>query len=60
MFDPQVDVTIDHLEQLIITSELEIARIRAAQVAAIRLLDGAQVATTDGSRTLTDWVAAKV
>ena len=53
-------MTIDDLEQLIITAELEIARIRAAQVAAIRLLDGAQVATTDGSRTLTDWVAAKL
>ncbi len=53
-------VSVDALAQILIAEEGEIARHRANQIAALELLDRAQVATADGSRTLSEWVAARV
>src|SRR5690606_21823223 len=51
--------SVDAAEQTLITGELMIATIRAMQLDAIAFLDRAQVATADGARTMTDWVAVK-
>ena len=51
--------SVDAAEQTLITGELMIATIRALQWDAIAFLDRAQVATADGARTMTDWVAVK-
>jgi hypothetical protein len=52
--------TVDSLEQILIESEAEISRHRAAQLAALQLLDRAQVATADGARNLIEWVAGRL
>ena len=55
-----VDVSIDALEQQIIADELLIARLRARQVAALAVLDRAQVVMADGCRSLAEWTAARL
>jgi hypothetical protein len=52
--------TIDRLEQLLVNDEAHIARIRARQLATVRALDLAQVAMADGSRSMAEWVAARM
>ncbi|HLV90453.1 MAG TPA: hypothetical protein VKZ47_05195, partial [Acidimicrobiia bacterium] len=51
--------SVDAAEQTLITAEAHIAMLRAMQLDAIAFLDRAQVATADGARTMTDWVAVK-
>lgn len=50
----------DELEQLLVAAEAHIARERALQAALITELDRRQVATSDGARTLADWLAARL
>jgi hypothetical protein len=59
---PRLDATlsVDALEQLLIEEERHISRHRASQIAALELLDRAQVATADGARNLSEWVAARL
>ena len=54
------ELTIDRLEQLLVEDETEIARRRARQIAVLHALDLAQVALSDGSRTLAEWAAARM
>ncbi|MGZ8754785.1 MAG: hypothetical protein ACXW15_06310, partial [Acidimicrobiia bacterium] len=54
------ETTIDKLEQLLVNDEAHIARIRARQIATLHALDVAQVPLADGSRTLSEWVAARM
>jgi len=60
--DPRLDATlsVDALEQFLIEEEHHISRHRASQIAALELLDQAQVATADGARNLSEWVAARL
>ena len=58
--DLTAETTIDRLEQILIGDEAQIARFRARQIAAFQALDLAQVPMIDGSRTLTEWAAARV
>lgn len=51
--------SIDTAEQTLIAAELHIARLRAIQMDALETLDRAQVATGDGARTFSEWVAAR-
>ncbi len=53
-------VSIDTAEQIMIQAEHGIARLRALQMQALGLLDEAQVATADGARTLSEWVARRL
>lgn len=53
-------VTVDRLEQLLLDDEAHIARIRARQLATLQALDLAQVALADGSRSMVEWVAARL
>ena len=57
---PELDLSVDSLEQILIEEEREIARHRAVQVAALQLIDHAQVATADGARNLSEWVAGRL
>jgi hypothetical protein len=59
MFDIE-DLSPDNLEQLIVTLETTIASARAIQIKAITELDRAQVATTDGCRSMTDWISSRL
>lgn len=52
--------TIDQLEQLLISDEAQIARLRARQITTLRARDLAQVALADGSRSLAEWAAARM
>jgi hypothetical protein len=56
---PASRLSIDSLEQILIEEEREIARRRGVQLAALELIDRAQVATADGARNLSEWVAAR-
>ncbi len=56
----ETEATIDQLEQLLVDDEAHIARLRARQMVALQALDIAQVALMDGSRTLCEWVAARL
>jgi 5-methylcytosine-specific restriction endonuclease McrA len=58
--DLTAQTTIDRLEQMLIGDETQIARLRARQIAALQALDLAQVPMIDGSRTLTEWAAARI
>jgi len=57
---PASRLSIDSLEQILIEEEREIARRRGVQLAALELIDRAQVATADGARNLSEWVAARL
>jgi hypothetical protein len=52
-------ISVDTLEQIFIEQEKRIARHRAIQIEVLQMLDEAQVATADGARNLTEWVAAR-
>ena len=60
MFDTRDDLTVDEREQRLIADERLIARIRARQMHDLEALDTAQVATGDGCRSLSEWVAARL
>ncbi|MGH8913820.1 MAG: HNH endonuclease [Acidimicrobiia bacterium] len=53
-------LSIDALEQFMVDEERQISHHRANQIAALELLDRAQVATADGSRNLSEWVTARI
>jgi hypothetical protein len=53
-------LSVETLEQLLIDEEREIAKHRAVQIAALQLIDRAQVATADGARNLSEWVAGRL
>ena len=57
---PEIDLSVDALEQILIEEEREISKHRAVQIAALQLIDRAQVATADGARNLSEWVAGRV
>ena len=59
MFDTDTR-SIDTLEQDLVRSESIVARVRAGQLELLRRLDLGQVATTDASRTMVDWVASRL
>lgn len=50
----------DALEQQLIADEQLIARLRARQMAVLEELDVRQIATADGSRSLSEWVASRL
>jgi len=52
--------TTDALEQHLIADELEIGRRRARQMSILGELDVRQVASADGSRSLSEWVSARL
>lgn len=52
--------TIDQREQRLIAAERAIARLRELQMRDLAELDVAQIATADGSRSLSEWVAARL
>jgi hypothetical protein len=53
-------LTTDSIEQQLIADERVIARLRARQIACLAELDTRQVATADGSRSLSEWVSARI
>ncbi|HVR76833.1 MAG TPA: HNH endonuclease [Acidimicrobiia bacterium] len=53
-------LSVDTLEQILIEEEHQIAKHRAVQIAALQLIDRAQVATADGARNLSEWVAGRL
>lgn len=57
--DTEAVESIDASEQIVITAERHIARLRSIQIEALEALDRSQVATADGSRSLAKWVAAR-
>lgn len=54
------DLSIDQREQRLIAAESAIARLRAVQIEDLAELDVAQIAAADGSRSLSEWVAARL
>ncbi|HEU4318804.1 MAG TPA: DUF222 domain-containing protein, partial [Acidimicrobiia bacterium] len=53
-------LSIDQREQRLVASERMIARLREVQMRDLAELDVAQVATGDGSRSLSEWVAGRL
>lgn len=60
MFDSQDVLTVDEREQRLIATEQAIAKLRALQLGDLHALDTAQVATGDGCKSLSEWVAARL
>ena len=60
MFDSRDELTVDEREQRLIAAEQTIAKLRAIQLEDLAALDTAQVATGDGARSLSEWVAARL
>jgi hypothetical protein len=50
----------DSIEQQLVEDERLIGRLRARQMAALAELDTRQIATADGSRSLSEWVSARL
>lgn len=57
--EPAFEPTIDTIEQRLVASERLIGRIRAEQMRMIAELDRHQVATADGCRSMTEWLAGR-
>jgi hypothetical protein len=53
-------VSTDQLERQLVDDERLIGRLRARQIAVLSELDVRQVATGDGSRSLSEWLAARI
>ncbi len=60
MLDMDFDTSIDTLEQEILAREEQIARLRREQTEAIHQLDMRQVHIVDGSRSLQEWLRARL
>lgn len=60
MYDTVDLRTLDSLEQELSQLESLISRARAHQIQLIHDLDSAQVATSDGCRTMAEWVSARL
>jgi hypothetical protein len=50
----------DQLEQQLIDDQTSISRLQARQLAVLEELDRRQIATADGSRSMSEWVAARL
>jgi hypothetical protein len=57
-FDTAGDLAVEEASRAILGIEAEIARLRARQIEALRVLDAHQVDTADGMATMGDWVSA--
>ena len=55
-----VDGQIEAWQQELVSSEVEVTRIRARQVELIRRLDRFQVDTAGGARTMGEWTSARL
>jgi len=53
-------LTIDQREQRFVAAETLVSQIRAQQMEDLEVLDRAQVATGDGSRSLSEWVSTRL
>ncbi len=53
-------VSVDEIEQRLVSDERLIARLRARQIADLESLDNSQVFTADGVRNLSEWAAQKL
>ena len=60
MSDVDLDVSVDELEQQLLAREALIGALRLQQAAALRTLDVRQVHRVDGSRSLQEWVRARL
>ncbi len=60
MFDSSSDASLDRLETQLLAHERVIAQHRSAQLELIRTLDGTQIATADGCRTMIEWVSGRL
>jgi hypothetical protein len=60
MFEGEINVSVDRLEQQLIARERLITKLRVEQTALLRRLDQAQVRQSDGARSLKEWVAARL
>jgi hypothetical protein len=56
----EVWVSTDWLEQRMLRRQAEISRLTADQLVDLEELDARQVATADGARSLSEWVAARL
>lgn len=54
------ELSVDQREQRLIAAERAIAQLRDLQMQDLAVLDVAQVATADGSRSLSEWVAGRL
>jgi hypothetical protein len=54
------NLTQDRKEQILVDAESVIARMRAVQLEVLDDFDQAQIATADGSRSLSEWTASRV
>lgn len=59
-WDMGENLTIDQREQRLIAAEKAISRLRELQIQDLAELDVAQVATADGSRSLSEWASARL
>jgi hypothetical protein len=59
MFATELDTPVDTLEQQLLDREAAIAQLRIQQAELLRALDTAQVAQTDGSRSMLEWTMAR-
>lgn len=60
MLDVDLDVPVDELEQQLLAREALIGVLRLQQAEALRTLDAGQVHRVDGSRSLQEWVRARL
>jgi hypothetical protein len=60
MFDGREALRVDEREQRLIAAERMIAQLRAVQLEDLSALDAAQVATGDGCKSLSEWVAVRL
>jgi hypothetical protein len=60
MLDVDLDGSVDELEQQLLAREALIAALRLQQAEALRILDARQVHRVDGSRSLQEWVRARL
>ena len=60
MLDVDLEASVDELEQQLLVREALIADLRLQQAEALRTLDARQVHRVDGSRSLQEWVRARL
>ncbi|MFQ5523286.1 MAG: hypothetical protein ACE5F5_06870, partial [Acidimicrobiia bacterium] len=53
-------ITTDEIEQQVLAAQEAVAKLRSFQMEALEELDRRQIATADGSRSMVEWVAARL
>ncbi|MFQ5522846.1 MAG: hypothetical protein ACE5F5_04635, partial [Acidimicrobiia bacterium] len=53
-------ITTDEIEQQVLAAQEAVAKLRSFQMEALEELDRRQIATADGSRSMQEWVAARL